>query len=303
MFKSIMVGAAAAASVSIVSAHAAPLNQWIGTWENPSSGIVSVTVTNAGGNLKLSAKGQCTPNPCDWGKVSATAYSPSAGTATTSNTQGIMATFNAGFATKTLILEGLSRDRVRVRVFTEFTDGSSRNNYIQRASLRRKKLTLAPGVVAVAKPFREDCIKFNPNSVSVANPNGSWKLVQGNMWMLDAGPNKSEMNKAKRIVQRYRLDKQCFVGRPNASLHYWLANERAPAGAMSGEDCVSINPNALTVQNSGSHFTIVSNGNHFAFTAPTQAEANKVISVIRYYGFTKSCFVGRPGPSMSYLRK
>ena len=33
------------------------------------------------------------------------------------------------------------------------------------------------------------------------------------------------------------------------------------------------------------------------------AGPDTVIDVVKYYGFTQSCFVGRPDPSMSYLRK
>jgi len=121
--------------------------------------------------------------------------------------------------------------------------------------------------------------------------------------MLDAGPNKNELDRAKQIVQRYSMNKQCFVGRPNPSLRYWLADNKSPSGGMPGEDCVSINPNGLTISKSGNLYRVISNGNHSAFAAPSEAEAKEIIAVTKYYGFTKSCFVGRPDPSMAYLRK
>lgn len=308
------IAAIAAASLAIAPAGAEPLSAWLGGWENPSGEIVAVTVSQSGGALSVSAKGQCTPNPCDWGSTPAVAYSAAAGTPVANDTQAIMAVFDAGFAEKTMVLAGLSGNAVRVHVYTRFTDGSGRSDYVLHGILRKARATVAPGAIGpipvpgrlarAVKPFKEDCIAFNPAEVDVANPTGaSWKLVQGSMWMLDAGPNKAEMDKAKAIVQHYGMNKQCFVGRPDPSLNYWLANDAAPSGAFPGEDCVSINPNALTVRDSGGHFTVVSGGNHFAFTAPTEAEAKEVIAVIKHYGFTRSCFVGRPGPSMSYLRK
>ncbi|PQA88454.1 hypothetical protein [Hyphococcus luteus] len=303
------LAAGAAAFITITSAYAGmPLNQWTGAYEKNTDGLHSLSITNNGGALEISVKGECTPNPCDWGSAPAVAFADSAGGDPASNTEAITAVYNQSFATKTIVLDGRAGNTLRAHIYTHFTDNSGRSDYVAHVSLKKKMLIARPlpGGPIIArplKPFKEDCISFNPDAVSVAKKNGSWKLVQGSMWMLDAGSKKSEMNRAKTIVQHYGMNKQCFVGRPDASLEYWLAGNAAPSGGLAGEDCVSINPNGLSVKNSGGHFTIVSNGNHYAFTAPSQEEAETVIKAIKYYGFTKSCFVGRPDPSMRYLRK
>ncbi len=303
------LAAGAAAFIVMTSAQAGmPLNQWAGEWLNETGALESLYITNKAGNLSVSVKGQCTPNPCDWGSAPAIAYANSAGTDPASNTDAIIATFNQGFATKTVVLDGRAGKTLRAHVYTHFTDGSGRHDYVTHASMKQRPLLARPlpgGVIAPIplKPFKDDCISFDPNAVSVAKRNGSWKLVQGSMWMLDAGQKKSEMNRARTIIQHYGVNKQCFVGRPDASLEYWLKDDAAPAGAIAGEDCVSVNPGNLSIRNNGGRFTILSNGNHAAFSAPSEEEARTVINVIKYYGFTKSCFVGRPGPSMRYLRK
>lgn len=304
------LAAGAAAIFTLTSAYAGmPLNQWTGNWTKNAGDLHSLSISNSGGNLSVSVKGQCTPNPCDWGSAPAIAYSNSAATDPASNTEAIIATFNQGFATKTVVLNGRAGENLRAHVYTRFTDGSGRKDYVLHASMKKAALVFTPlpadPIIALpAKTFTEDCIGFNPGAVSVERKNGRWKLVQGSMWMLDAGSNKSEMDRAKTIVQHYGMDQQCFVGRPDASLEYWLSNNKSPAGGLAGEDCVGINPNNLSIRNAGGgRFTILSNGNHAAFSAPSQSEAQTVINVIKYYGFTKSCFVGRPGPSMRYLRK
>lgn len=305
--KTLRIAAVAAAAVlGVASANAAPLSEWTGNWENPNGDIVAVSIADEGGAITVSAKGKCTPNPCDWGPAAGVAYSPSAATDPAGDTQAIIAVFEQGFARKTMLLDGRAGNTLRVHVFTQFTDDSGRSDYVLHGALRRARTIARPVGPLVARPqktFNEDCLPLDPDAVSVGNRNGSWKLVQGSRWLLDAGANKAEMDAAKALVQHYGLDKHCFVGRPDPSLSYWLVGDAAPEGAFPGEDCVSINPNNLTVRDSGSRFTIVSNGNHFAFTAPTKAEAEDVIAVIKYYGFTRSCFVGRPDPSMSYLRK
>jgi len=111
------------------------------------------------------------------------------------------------------------------------------------------------------------------------------------------------MRRARAVIRRYGLAHQCFVGRPDASLEYWLTASGAPSGPLPIEDCIAINPNALSVRNSGSHWTVLDGPSHAAFSAPTQAEAERIIEIIERYDFTQSCFVGRPGPSMRYLRK
>jgi hypothetical protein len=320
---------AAGAAAACSAAHASPLSQWMGVWENPASDIVAVTISEVAGAVTVAALGKCTPTPCDWGAVPANVYSPSAAAPGPSDAKAIIAVFNQGFATKTMLLDDQTGDSLRVHVFTDFNDASGRSDYALYGSLMRKGATAAPNLgespparspqpiaapaplvaskpappPAGAKAFAEDCIAIDPSQVAVANPNGSWKLVQGSMWILDAGKNQSEMETARAIVRRYGLDQQCFVGRPDPSLSYWLVGGAAPEGAFPGEDCVSINPASLSVQPNGPNFTIVSEGDHWAFSAPSQAEAEAVTAVIRYYGFTRSCYVGRPGPSMAYLRR
>jgi hypothetical protein len=39
------------------------------------------------------------------------------------------------------------------------------------------------------------------------------------------------------------------------------------------------------------------------FELPNERDAQRAVRAIKHYGFDRSCFVGRPGPSMSYLRK
>jgi hypothetical protein len=123
------------------------------------------------------------------------------------------------------------------------------------------------------------------------------------MWMLDAGPERDEMRQAAYLIRNYGFTNQCFVGRPNAALEYWLTPTGAPSGRARNEDCVSIDPNGLSLRQSGSNWTVLSGGSHAAFSATSQDEARRVIEIVERYGFTQSCFVGRPGPSMRYLRK
>jgi hypothetical protein len=37
------------------------------------------------------------------------------------------------------------------------------------------------------------------------------------------GGNESEARQAEEVIRHYRLNRQCFVGRPNPGMTYWLS--------------------------------------------------------------------------------
>jgi len=190
-----------------------------------------------------------------------------------------------------------------------------RNNVMKKAVTCKTGAAVQPGVVAqpgavvkpgmVAQPSvgKEDCISFNPATTAVQQIQGSWKIVDGSHWMFDFGNNESEAKKALAIIQKYRMNQSCFVGRPNPSFQYMLVSGNAPVGALGGEDCVSFNPATTTVQQIQGSWKIV-DGSHWMFDfGANNAEADQALAIIKKYGFTHSCYVGRPGPSFTYLRR
>ena len=155
----------------------------------------------------------------------------------------------------------------------------------------------------VVKPFKEDCVSFDPRTAEVKQIGGSWKIVDGSHWLFDFGKKADEAKKALAIIKRYRMNQSCFVGRPDPSFHYMLVSGGPPQGSYSGEDCVSFNPNTIQVKQIGGRWKIV-DGSHYMFDfGSKQNEAKLALKIIKKYGFTRSCFVGRPDPSFTYLRR
>jgi hypothetical protein len=151
--------------------------------------------------------------------------------------------------------------------------------------------------------LNEDCIGFSTANARVRNVNGSWKIVDGSHWMFDFGPKAQEARKALQVIKHYRLNQSCFVGRPGPSFTYMKRGNQAPVGPMPGEDCVGFSAANAKVKLIGGRWKIV-DGNHWMFDfANKEGEARKSLAVIKRYGFNKSCYVGRPNPSFSYLRK
>lgn len=159
-----------------------------------------------------------------------------------------------------------------------------------------------PPVASPSAATSEDCIDFHPRNTRVRFIQGRWKVVEGNHWIADFGSNKQEARKALRIIKHYGINKNCFVGRPKPSFTYSLVGNRAPRGRMNGEDCIAFNPNRIHLKQLNNRWTIV-DGSHRMFSFDNRREGKKALNIIRKYRFKKSCFVGRPGPSFSYLRQ
>jgi hypothetical protein len=77
----------------------------------------------------------------------------------------------------------------------------------------------------------------------------------------------------------------------------------APAGALAGEDCIAFDPGSLDLRPAPTGGYLMVSGTSSMFAFPNMLEAGNALHLIRKYGFTRSCFVGRPGPSLSYLRR
>jgi hypothetical protein len=150
---------------------------------------------------------------------------------------------------------------------------------------------------------KEDCISFNPARAAVVKKNNRWKIVDGGSWLFDFGSNKTEAAKALNIIKHYRMNQSCYVGRPDPSFQYMLANGKAPKGALGGEDCLKFNPNNIQVKKINNRWKIV-DGSSWLFDFGTKKdEAVQAFNIIKKYGFSYSCYVGRPDPSFKYLRK
>jgi hypothetical protein len=157
--------------------------------------------------------------------------------------------------------------------------------------------------LVVCADTMEDCIPFNYQQAKVVNVGGRWKIVVGNMWLKDFGNKKDEAEKALKIIVHYRMNSQCFVGRPNPSLEYYLVNGRAPQGSFPGEDAIAFNPNKIQIKQISGRWKIVE-GNHWILDFVDKvAEAKTSLAIIKKYNFNHICFVGRPDPSMVYFKR
>ncbi len=67
-----------------------------------------------------------------------------------------------------------------------------------------------------------DCISFNRANVRIEPDGAEWLLTDGVSRML-MFPNQSEAQQAVDAINRHSLNRQCYVGRPDASFTFWLS--------------------------------------------------------------------------------
>ena len=69
----------------------------------------------------------------------------------------------------------------------------------------------------------QDCTNNNPNTTEARFQGGQWRLVDGSHLLMSFGNKGAEARQAEEVVKHYGLNRHCFVGRPNASMEYWLS--------------------------------------------------------------------------------
>ncbi len=86
---------------------------------------------------------------------------------------------------------------------------------------------LVSGKAPIGAYQGEDCISFNPKTITVKNINGRWKIVDGSHWMFDFEDKEAEARQAFSIIKRHGFNNSCFVGRPNAKFQYMTLKRKA----------------------------------------------------------------------------
>jgi len=158
-------------------------------------------------------------------------------------------------------------------------------------------------------PSPEDCISYDPNSVTVVYGGGVWSVKAGSVELVRVygGPDAQQQGKdALAVAKRYK--KVCFIGRGNHRdekelyvFEYW----REPSGINTTlpdpEDaCSSYNKNNLTVDESGDNAYRVKDHDHVLQEFDTKQDANNGKLVLSKY--SRICYVhsetddGTPAP-------
>lgn len=183
--------------------------------------------------------------------------------------------------------------------------GVSYNDDLPRAELKTMNAKLDTSAP------KQDCICFNNNRVELKQIKGSWKLVDNkDNWILDFAQEREEGVQALQMVQNYNLNNICFTGRPfpngelGGRMMYFLSDGQAPQGPRKeGEDSLSFDNSLVKAEQLQGTWKVTCGDMWMLDFGSDQAAAQNAADIIKYHGFTRQCYIGRPGPSMMYFVK
>ena len=148
------------------------------------------------------------------------------------------------------------------------------------------------------------CKNINLNHLSIKEANGKSILISKNQLIIKA-KNKTDLNKAKTIIHTYKLEKNCSLTTSSSSMKTFLTNNFGIASGkpLENEDCIYIvNSGKLRIRNQNDQFFIYDRNTLIA-SLKTKEEAKQLIKLIQLKEAAQICYVGRPSPSMMYLKK
>lgn len=289
----------------------AGVSDFVGTWTHdsddsvlkglfgtPEEDVARVVITPQGASaLRIQLFGRCTA-ACDWG--TALAHIRYEGPHSDS-IRSLTADFKTPSGNKRLTIRAGAGKVLRFELAADFDDHSGRHDYELVGSLKAQPLAFAAASGApTAHPVAdagEDCVKINPEDVFLApGSRGGWVARDYEHVIADFGPDKVAAAKAVQILNFYRFDEQCYIARPKPKMVYWRVAGNFPRDGLKGQDCVDIQPNAITVQGG----KVLSKAALVLDYGDDAASAAKAAAVLRTYAVTKQCFVARPNDKMVY---
>lgn len=244
-------------------------------------------------------------------RISATA-SPSGRFHDCNSDQGISAgwadVYSSGLACQFIVIDGLPDGDYTLQSTTNSKHKVGEDCFGDNTIWTGLKLA-GNTVTTIDPPYiPEDRIPFDRTHVSAQQVGGRWKVVENNNhWMLDTGTSPWEAQRAVDVINHYKLASMCFVGRPRCGdvepMMYWLNDSgRAPSGTMPDEDCIPFDRDHLQVLQVGDRWKIVEGTHWLMDFGPGQGNAVAALHFIHKHRFDSMCFIGRPGPSMTYFK-
>ena len=152
--------------------------------------------------------------------------------------------------------------------------------------------------------LREDCLPFNPRALSLSNRGGTggWTITEGNRLLFAFGNNKAQAKESLKLIKGYGFNQSCFVGRPGPSMRYLKKGSSVPsfsASAVKPRDCININNRTLSLRKNGANWALT-DGRSIPLSSQSKSEMVQAKGIIKKYGLSKQCFVGRPNAPFAF---
>jgi hypothetical protein len=248
---------------ALQSAALAQVNQFEGNWVNVDPNTSGVTKLNINEFslfgiriISVRAWGKCSPTDCDWGTVGATAYAPGVSSNLETTARALTATYNPGFAVKSVVIRPVRGGRLQADIYTKFTDGSGRTNY---------------DATYIFKPegIGNDCLLYNPKDLKIVDEGASGWLLTAHCFI---GRDNTKPNRDDFVHE------------------YWMGDSGVTT-TIANEDCISYNPDTLRIVDEGAGGFLLTDGLSRMAIYASLEDAQEGLRVAKLA--SKQCFIGR----------
>ena len=156
----------------------------------------------------------------------------------------------------------------------------------------------------------ENCLCFDTDKVEIKKSGDVWMLViqyPGFNIAIDDFPCKADAQRGLQIMQHYKMDSRCMVGR----MTYYLADGKAPENhkmyALGVEPHISFNFKNVQVKRFDGppeRWSVIEGNQEIADFGSDSEAAFRAVYFIKKYEFNHFCWVGKQTqPSMQYFVK
>lgn len=142
----------------------------------------------------------------------------------------------------------------------------------------------------------EDCVGYNPATVSIAADGSAYDIVDGAHAMLIVD-NVADADAALALVRNY--NRHCFIGRGNGRtgndyyryiVSYWKGTG-VPGATVPTADCIAYDNTTVADHSIGADGWQVTSGSSALLVLTTQDQADAAVTLAGHYGHL--CFIGR----------
>ncbi len=163
--------------------------------------------------------------------------------------------------------------------------------------------------------FKEHCATFDPGAIQLIKQKGSWVILKDFKnsadWLLNFGDKQEAAAQALDTIRKYGFNKFCRCGKAGASgMQYFLVDDKAPEsypeGLSTPEDSLPIDQSTVQARYTGGAWKVVQGPDHDQWMLDFRNDeqtARQSAEIIKYYGFNRQVFIGRPGAPMHFFRK
>jgi hypothetical protein len=290
-----IIGAALAALFLGTAPASADIRDLEGAWDNKSARAGNVTEMDIvwnNGNWRVKARAYCGQRPCDLGEAVGYTMVP-LGSSRVQDASGVSAGFQNSDASRHLIIQVISGNRLEVTNIQSWKDG-------RPASVSKEVFARSgrgPGGGGNAGEVKPDC--ENVAGLTVRYTNGKWTLADGNKTVaLFDTPDQAGY--ARWVIQSHGLTRKCTI--KQAAFEFWTAsNGSFPNRQIAGEYCNRVGGD-FKVDKAAGVWRVMA-GRQVLYQANTEGLARSVVRALKDGNAQSQCFIGAPGRGVTYFKR